>query len=128
MLIQNINSAATAPRLTSDSAPGPVATPDTQAAQPPVAIAPATAQAAATPPTQAQIQSALDSMNKVLKQNDSGLEFSVDEDTKRTVFKLVETKTGEVIRQYPTEDLLAIARAIDQMQTQQHGVLLSQKA
>jgi flagellar protein FlaG len=119
MLIPNINSAATAPRLTSDSAPAPVAAPQAQA---PAAPPP--------PPTQAQIQTALDSMNKVLKQNDSGLEFSVDKDTKRTVFKLVESNTGKVIRQYPTEDLLAIARAIDQMQHQGHGqgLLLNQKA
>jgi flagellar protein FlaG len=61
-----------------------------------------------------------------MKQNDSGLEFSIDQDTKRTIIKLVESRTGDVIRQYPTEDMLAITRAIDQMQ--QHGVLLNQKA
>lgn len=121
MLIPNLSSAATAPRLASDSAPAAVATPRPQAPEP------AQAAASAPPPTQSQIQSALDSMNKVLKQNNAGLEFSVDKDTRRTVFKLVESTTGEVIRQYPTEDLLAIARAIDQM-PQYQGLLLSQKA
>lgn len=124
MLIPNLNSAATAPRLASDSAPAAVATPRPQAPEPAQAAASATS---VPPPTQSQIQSALDSMNKVLKQNNAGLEFSVDKDTRRTVFKLVESTTGEVIRQYPTEDLLAIARAIDQM-PQYQGLLLSQKA
>lgn len=122
MLISNINSAATAPRPTSDSVPAPVAAPQAQSPVPAQAAAKAN-----TAPTQEQIKSTLDSMNKVLKQNNAGLEFSVDEDTKRTVFKLVESTTGEVIRQYPTEDLLAIARAIDQM-PQYQGLLLSQKA
>lgn len=126
MLIPNINSAATAPRSTSDSAPAPVAAPQTQV-NPEQSQAAVKAAATNNAPTQAQIQSALESMNKVLKQNDSGLEFSVDKDTRRTVFKLVESTTGEVIRQYPTEDMLAIARAIDQM-PQYQGLLLSQKA
>lgn len=126
MLIQNINSAATATRPTSDSVPVAVATPKTQATQLELPQTAGTAAPEKTAPTQEQIQSAVDNMNKVMKQNDSGLEFSIDNDTKRTVVKLVELKTGDVIRQYPSEDMLSIARAMDQMQ--QHGVLVNQKA
>jgi flagellar protein FlaG len=130
MLIQNINSATMAPRLASDSAPVAVAAPQIQATPvelPQTAVKAATETPAANnAPTQAHIQSAVDGMNKMMKQNDSGLEFSIDQDTKRTIIKLVESRTGDVIRQYPTEDMLAITRAIDQMQ--QHGVLLNQKA
>lgn len=125
MLISNING-GTAQRLTSDGAP--VAAAPEQAV--PVQAAPTQAATTKAAPTPEQAQAAVDNINRVLKKGDSGLEFSVDKQTNRTVFKLVETQTGEVIRQYPTEDLLAIARAIDQMEQQakHQGLLLSQKA
>lgn len=126
MLIPNINNVA-AQRPAGDGSPTPaVVVPDTPAP----AAAPPAAQAAAQPPTPAQIKAAMDDINKMLKQGDSGLQFSVDKETNRTVFKLVESETGEVIRQYPTEDMLAIARAIDQLEQQAktQGLLLSKKA
>lgn len=124
MLIPNINNAV-AQQTAGDSAPAPaVVVPSTPAP------APAAAQAATPSPTPAQVKAAMDGINKLLKQGDSGLQFTVDKETNRTVFKLVESETGEVIRQYPTEDMLAIARAIDQMEQQAktQGLLLSQKA
>lgn len=131
MLIQNTSSATPAPRPTGDSAPVPVAAPKAEAVELPQAAAKAAAgqqaaQPAAAPPTPAQVQSAVDSMNKAMRQINSNLEFSIDHDTKKTVIKVVESQTGEVIRQYPSEEILAISRAIDQMQ--QQGVLLKQKA
>lgn len=122
MLIPNINNAV-AQQTAGDSVPAPaVVVPSTPA--------PAPAQAATPSPTPAQVKAAMEDINKLLKQGDSGLQFTVDKETNRTVFKLVESETGEVIRQYPTEDMLAIARAIDQMEQQvkTQGLLLSQKA
>jgi len=37
----------------------------------------------------------------------------------------VDTETGDVIRQFPSEDMLAISRSIDRFQ---QGLLLKQKA
>jgi flagellar protein FlaG len=73
----------------------------------------------------AQLRNVADNINKVLKQSNKNLEFSVDTDTKKSVVKLIETDTGDLIRQYPTEEMLAISSAIDQFQ---QGVLLKQKA
>lgn len=73
----------------------------------------------------AQLRNAADNINKILKQSNKNLEFSVDTGTQKPVVKLIDTDTGDLIRQYPTEEMLAISSAIDQFQ---QGVLLKQKA
>ena len=119
MLIQNINS--TAPRLTGDGAPKPVvAAPQTQTA--PVDLPQA---AVKRDPTSAQVQNMVDGANKAMRQINSNLEFSVDEATNKAVVKVVESQTGQVIMQFPTEDMLAITRAID---SAQQSILLKQTA
>ena len=52
------------------------------------------------------------------------LKFSIDDKSGQTVVKIVDTATDEVIRQIPSEEMLAIADALGQIQ----GVLLKQKA
>ena len=122
MLIQNISSAASAFRPASDSAPVPVAEPKTDT-HPPVDIPQEVAiKTAATP---AQVKEAVDHINNMMRQNNANVEFSIDKDTKQTVIKVVESGTGVVIRQFPSEEALAISRAIDQMQ---HSLLVNQKA
>lgn len=72
-----------------------------------------------------ELKSAVAAINQVLQQSNRNLEFSVDTDTQRTVVKMMDTSTGELIRQYPSETTLAISRGIDQFQ---QGLLLKQKA
>lgn len=132
MLIQNTSNMAQAPqpvRLASDGAPNVVvANPSSVAAQPSVSLE--LPQAAAKPvaeqqPSAEQVKSALDNINRALRQTNKNLEFSVDESTNKQMFKLKDSETGDVIRQYPTEEMLAISRAIDQIQ---QGLLLKQEA
>lgn len=133
MLIQNTSNTAQAPqlaRLASDGAPIAVvvAQPSNVEAQLGVASElPQTASRQATEqkPTSAQLQNVVDSINKALKQSNKNLEFAVDESTKKSVVKLVDTETGDVIRQFPSEEALAISRSIDRFQ---HGMLLKQEA
>lgn len=73
----------------------------------------------------AQLQSTVDKFNDVMRQSKQNLEFSVDTETKKPIIKLVDSVTGELIRQIPSEEMLAIARSIDQFQ---QGLLISQKA
>lgn len=127
MLIQNISSAASAPGFTSDSGPVPVAAPHTQAAPvelPQVAVKAVTEQQAA-PPTDAQLKSAVDSINRAMRQSNSNVEFSIDKDTNQTVIKVVESQTGKLIRQFPSEEILAVSRMIADAQ---RGALVKQKA
>lgn len=81
-----------------------------------------------TEPQQASVEelkSAVAAINQAMQQSNQALEFSVDTDTEQTVVRMVDTSTGELIRQYPSEATLAIARGIEQFQ---QGLLLTQKA
>ncbi len=73
----------------------------------------------------ADLQSFVDSINNALKQANKNLEFSVDETSNKTVMKVVDMDTGEVIRQIPSKEALAISMAVERMQ---QGMLLKQKA
>lgn len=128
MLIQNIGNTVQAPqpvRLTGDSGLGTVVTaPPNTAAKP--STAPELPQAALEQQVPAeQIRSAVENINQALKQSNRNLEFSIDESTNKQVFKLKDAETGDVIRQYPTEEMLAVSRAIGQIQ---QGLLLKQEA
>lgn len=126
MLIQNASNMAQAPqpaRLASDGAPvAVVAVPS----KPGIAVEQVAAKPVAEQqPTAAQLQNIVDSINKAMKQSNKNLEFTVDTDTKKPIVKLVDSETGDVIRQFPSDEALAISRSIDQFQ---QGLLLKQEA
>lgn len=75
-------------------------------------------------PDEAQIKQAADSINKVMQKFSHNLRFSVDGDTGKVVVKVVDTKTNDVIRQIPNEEVLAISKALDKLQ----GLIIRQKA
>lgn len=130
MLIQNVSNMAQASqpaRLASDGAPeAVVATPSNVGAKPSVTVEQIAAkQAAEQQPSATQLQNVVDNINKVMKQSNKNLEFSVDTDTKKSIVKLVDSETGDVIRQFPSEEALAISRSIENIQK---GLLLKQKA
>lgn len=83
------------------------------------------AQPAQTPPSPEQVRSAVAAINQALKHTNHSIEFSVDTDTHRTVVKMVDTSTGELIRQFPSDAALAISQGIEQYQ---QGLLLRKKA
>lgn len=76
-------------------------------------------------PSAAELKNAVETLNKAMQQSNQNLEFSVDTDTKKVVVKMVDTSTGQLIRQFPSEETLAISRGIEQFQ---QGLLLKQKA
>lgn len=71
-----------------------------------------------------QINQALEDVKQVLPNMARNLQFSVDEDSGRTVVKVVDTNTNEVIRQIPSEELLAIAKSLSSSK----GLLIKQEA
>lgn len=87
------------------------------------AVRGASAAAAATP-TLDQVTQAVADLNKSPQAQSQGLEFSIDQDSKRTVVKLIDQSTKEVLRQFPTQEALQMAKAIDKTQ----GMLIQQKA
>lgn len=121
MIIQNANSAPPA-RLVSNDTPKVVAT------SPAVVETPAPA---APQPSAEQVKSAVNNINQALQKSNPNLQLSVDSDTKKPIIKFVDSQTGTVIRQYPSEEVVAIARSIDEFMAQnqlKHGLLLNQKA
>ncbi len=72
---------------------------------------------------QSQLGQALQSINKALQDQSSNLEFTVDTDSNRTIVKVVDQQTKEIIRQMPSVEAIEISKALDKLQ----GLLVKQK-
>ena len=75
-------------------------------------------------PDPQELQRAVSAANAAFKALSNNLEFSVDDQTGRSIVRVVDTSTGQVIRQLPSPEMLAIAKAIDRLQ----GLLLRDRA
>lgn len=70
------------------------------------------ARAAADRAASDEVRRAIAEANRQLAQKGRELTFEFDEDAQRVIVKLVDTRTREVLRQIPSEEALAIARAL----------------
>ena len=115
--------------LATPTPPGTGAASGAAASQGSVALQAARPSQQATPPTateapaQADIDQALKEVREAIAPVAQNLQFSLDEESGRTVIKIVDSSTDEVIRQIPSEEILAIAKALDKLQ----GVLIKQE-
>src|SRR5690606_13753448 len=112
MDIGQIGNSNAKPVPRTDSQPATVAATG-NAARPVQSPSPVQTPAAVQQPDPAQLSQALQSINKALQTSSSNLEFSVDDDTDRTIVKVVDQQTGDVIRQMPSAEALEIAKALD---------------
>lgn len=71
-----------------------------------------------------QIKQAVQDIQGAVNNLAHNLHFSIDEDTGRTIIKVTDARTDEVIRQIPTEEAIEIARTLDKVQ----GLLFNDKA
>jgi|SRR5687767_9470362 flagellar protein FlaG len=100
------------------SAPGKSVAPG----QPPTPIAPP---ASPTKPVdEAQLKRAVTEANIAARSLSSSIEFSVDQQSGKTIVKVVDSQTQKLIRQMPSEEMIEISLALDRMQ----GMLLRRKA
>ena len=94
----------------------------------PTASAPArtdeSASARGQPVDAGELASAIEKVQDFTKTLANELKFNIDEDSGQMVVKIVDSATDEVIRQIPSEEMLEIAKALDQIQ----GLLIKQKA
>lgn len=128
MIIQNANTYQHSPPVAQTGQDGVKLAPKVAAKSPTVAPEPTNVQhqdASSPTPSPEQLKGAIEIINTVIRQSNNSLEFSLDDETSKPVVKLVDTETGELIRQYPSEETLAISRSIDRFQ---QGLLLKQKA
>lgn len=75
------------------------------------------------PPTPAQIQEAATLLRQAVSMVNTSVNFRVDQSTAKTVITVIDTERGQVIRQIPSEEALALSRAINVQQ----GLLLKTK-
>jgi|ERR1043166_2643603 flagellar protein FlaG len=71
----------------------------------------------------AQLKESVDTANKAMESLSRNLEFSIDDTTGRNVVKVVDASTNQLIRQIPSEEMLTIIKALDQVQ----GLLIKDK-
>ena len=77
-----------------------------------------------TPESAVQLENAVNEVSSFVKQTNSSLQFSIDRDSGKTMVKVVDASTNEIIRQIPSEEMLAMAKALDGIK----GLLVQQKA
>lgn len=95
-----------------------------KAAAPAVQVA-ANAVPAVSPAEERQrVKQAVEQVNKAVPSFSRNLQFSVDEDTNKNIVRVVDTTSGELIRQIPSEEIIEIAKALDKLQ----GMIIRQKA
>ncbi len=75
-------------------------------------------------PSVDEVQKALEEVERAVAPMTQSLAFSLDKDSGKTVVKVMDTETNEVIRQIPTEEVLAISKAVDKLK----GLLIKQQA
>ena len=71
-----------------------------------------------------EVETAARQVEKFVQSISSDLQFTVDDTSGSFVVKVVDRATKEVIRQIPSEEMLAIAKALDRLQ----GLLVKQQA
>ena len=76
------------------------------------------------------MQQAVDVVNQALALEQRSLNFSIDEGSGRSVIKVYDYKTEELIKQIPSEELLRVAQDIKRLQEemgQSIGLLIDKK-
>lgn len=73
-------------------------------------------------PTAAELRKAVEQSNQRLAEKGSELSFQLDDELGEVVVRLIDVKTKEVLRQIPSPEALAIAKAL--AARQERGALL----
>ena len=107
--------------------------------KPPVPVARTTEAAATTQtskpaapaerPSPEQLEAAVSELSNAMQSVQRNLNFSIDEDSGQTVVKVIDSSSNEVIRQFPSEEALALARRMRESDSSEiSGLLLQSKA
>ena len=63
-----------------------------------------------------ELDTAVNHLNQYISSAVSSIEFSVDEDSGRTLVKVVDTETRKVLRQIPNAEVLALSKTLDRVE------------
>ncbi len=67
-------------------------------------------------PTNEELKVLVNEGNTILRSVNSNLQFQIDDSTKQVVVKIVDNKTGDVIRQIPTVEMLDFIRHMKELE------------
>ncbi len=74
-----------------------------------------------------QLKTAVGQINEYVRSFRTDLQFVVDEESGRSVVKVIDTESGELVRQIPSEQVLAVSRAIESNLKSSAGIILQDK-
>lgn len=97
------------------------------ALQPAVAVAPVAANQKSARVDENKLREATQRVQDIVQTRARNLEFAIDKDTDKTVIKLIDTETQKVLRQFPSEEMLKLSHALDEMLAAS-GLLIKGKA
>lgn len=72
----------------------------------------------------AALEDAVKKLNAFIAPALQSVQFAVDKDSNRTVVKVVDSETKQVLRQFPNEEALAMSKSLDKLQ----GLMVKQTA
>ena len=75
-------------------------------------------------PSVGQLDKAIEKVKTYVESFNNNIEYSVNKDTDQVVVKIIDKSTKEVLRQIPSEEMLALAEQLDKIT----GLFLKQKA
>lgn len=86
-------------------------------------------EANAAPVNQEQLKAAMSQISNYVQNVQRNLNFSIDEASGQTIVKVIDSESEEVIRQIPSEEMLALARRLSELGGEQvSGLLMQSKA
>jgi flagellar protein FlaG len=88
----------------------------------PVPQAPAVRQSSQV--NEEELRKVIEAADRAAKSLQSSVQFSVDSQSGRAIIRVVDTGTGQLIRQIPSEEVIAIRRALDRIA----GLLIQREA
>lgn len=59
------------------------------------------------------LQAAVEQINRTLRDMNNSIQFEFDKGTGKTIVRVIDDETQDVLMQYPSEAVLAIARSLD---------------
>ncbi len=69
------------------------------------------------------VKQAAEEGNSILQATQRNLQFKVDDATKEVVVKIVDSESGELVRQIPSEEMLAFIRRMQELEGDQGSVI-----
>lgn len=70
------------------------------------------------------LSESISQLNHYVQNLNREIQFSVDVDSKKTIIKVIDANTGEVIRQMPPDEMMRLVKRLDELD----GLLVREKA